>query len=261
MLLTGIRIVRRGNKNPLPMPLMIYGPAMKFYFEWIASEVSEKGNQEAADRLYYLARLAVFTLQGAISKRPELFRPIARCQLDWPSMIGRNADFDRMNKQMMEYLNLGEMAPLNTARNGRKSFSIIENTETQIAFNLWATIEFFRREEQEISSFDPVCSFVMPDLPNIYDVRKLGLTDEHIKKLKSLQPLSRQNYVEWWKIAEPAFVHRYGKDFENHESFSRYRKSSAYKDDPKPAGKIKSAIKKQIKLAFRSIAPKSSAVE
>jgi hypothetical protein len=78
-------------------------------------------------------------------------------------MIGRNADFDRLNKQMMEYLNLGEMAPLNTARNGRKSFSIIENTETEIAFNLWAALEFFRREEQEISSFDPVCSFVMPD--------------------------------------------------------------------------------------------------
>ena len=100
----------------------------------------------------------------------------------------------------------------------------------------------------------------MPDLPDIHDVRKLGLTDEQIKKLETLQPLSRRNYSEWWKLGEPVFIHRYGKIFEKHKDFSRYWKNAAFKDDPQAGAKIRSAIKKQIKQAFRSIAPKSSVV-
>jgi hypothetical protein len=56
-------------------------------------------------------------------------------------------------------------------------------------------------------------------------------------------------------------VRRYGKDFENHEDFSGYWKNNAFKDYPKARAKIRSAIKKQIKQAFRSIAPKSSGDE
>jgi len=36
MLLIGLRIIQRGKENSVPMPLMLYGPAMEFYFKWIA---------------------------------------------------------------------------------------------------------------------------------------------------------------------------------------------------------------------------------
>ena len=261
MLLIGLRIIQRGKENSVPMPLMLYGPAMKFYFKWIANEISKKENQDAAERLYHLALLSVNNLFEVCHAKPEIFRPIARHQVYWPSMTGWGADVERMNRALMKMLNLSDAAPLNTARDGRKSFSILESPETRIACNLWGAVEFFRREEQGIYSDDPACSLVMPDLPNIHDVRKLGLTDDHIKKLKSLHPLSRKNFSEWWKLGEPAFIHRYGHDFENHKDFSGYWKNAAFKDDPKARAKIRSAIKKQIKQAFRSIAPKSSAVE
>jgi len=260
LLLRGLRVSPRSSANPLPLPPMLYVPSMTMFFEWFANEISEKENQDAAERLYYLALLTVRNLFDVCQARPDLFRPIARHQLFWPSMTGWGADIERTNKELMEILNLGEAAPLNTARNGRKSFSILESPETRIACSLWGAVEFFRREEQGIYSGDPACSLVMPDLPDIHSVRKLGLTDEHIEKLKSLQPLSRQNYMEWWKLGEPAFINRYGKDYENHKEFSGYWKNKAFKDDPKARAKIRSAIKKQIKQAFRSIAPKISTV-
>jgi hypothetical protein len=247
--------------NTLPLPPMLYVPMMKMFFKWISSEITENKNQDAVERLYYLSLLSVNSLNEACEARPDLFRPIASQQLIWPSMTGWGADFVRINRELMESLNLGKTAPLNTARKGRKSFSVLESPETRIACSLWGAVEFFRREEQGICSSDPACSLVLPDLPDMHSVRKLGLTDEHIEKLKTLQPLSRRNFLEWWKIGEPAFIHYYGKDFENHKEFSGYWKSKAFKGDPKARAKIRSAIKKQIKQAFRSIAPKSSGDE
>jgi len=260
-LLRGLRVSPRSSANPLPMPPMLYIPAMKMFFDWLAAEISEKQNRDAVERLYYLTHLAVENLSVACYTRPDLFRPIARQQLHWPSLTGWDADSEKINKELMTMLNLSENAPLNTARDGRKSFSILENPPTGIAYSLWRVIEFFRREEQGIYSGDPACALVMPDLPDIHNPRKLGLTDEHLETLKTLQPLSRQNYLEWWKLGEPAFISHYGNDFENHKEFSGYWKNEAFKDDSKARAKIRSAIKKQIKQAFRSIAPKSSGSE
>jgi len=237
---------------------------MEWFFKWFASEILEKDNQDAAERLYYLALLSVRSLLAACEAKPDLYRPIAKHQLFWPSMTGWGADVERTNKELMADLNLGEAAPLNTARHGRKSFSILENTATSIACKLWGAVEFYRRDtldEREVLSGDPVCSLIMPCLPGFGDARKLGITDEQIKKLWSLQPLSRRNFLEWWNLGEPIFIHLYGKDYENHKDFSGYWKNKAFKDDPKARAKIRSAIKKQIKQAFRSIAPKSPSVE
>jgi len=258
MLLMGIRLGRRFKNNPIPAPLTLYGPAMEMYFEWIAREITEKENQYAAERLYHLALFSVKALGNVCGTRPEFFRPIARHQLIWPCFTGWGKDSERMNSELMKFLNLGEASPLNSARDGRKSFSLLEGTGTYIAYQLWLLIEYFRRDEQEISSFEPSCSLVLPDLPGIRDVRKTGLSDAQIEKLKTISPLSRQNFLEWWELGESAFIHHYGKDFENHKDFSSYWKNQAFKGDPKARAKIRSAIKKQIKQAFRSIAPKSS---
>jgi hypothetical protein len=40
----------------------------------------------------------------------------------------------------MHFLNLGEAAPLNTARHGRKSFSILESTATSIACTIGTAV-------------------------------------------------------------------------------------------------------------------------
>src|ERR1035437_6239940 len=266
-LVRGLRFTPRSSSQPhlnvYPFPAF-YVPSMERFFKWFGGEISEKENQDAANRLYYLALLSVRNLLAACEARPDLYRPIAKHQLYWPSMTGWGADVERTNKELMDTLNLGEAAPLNTARHGRKSFSILENSAAGIACKLWGAVEFYRRDaldERDVLSGDPVCSLIMPCLPGFGDARKLGLSDAQNKKLWTLQPLSRRNYLEWWKLGEPVFIHTYGKDFENHKDFSGYWKNEAFKNDPKARAKIRSAIKKQIKQAFRSIAPKSSAVE
>ena len=178
-------------------------------------------------------------------------------------MTGWGADVERTNKELMAALNLGESAPLNTARHGRKSFSILENTTTGIACKLWGAVEFYRRDaldEREVLSGDPGCSLIMPCLPGFGDARKLGLTDEQIKKIWTLKPLSRQNFLEWWKLGEPIFIHLYGKEFENRKEFSGYWKNSVYQGQSKARALIRRDIKKRIQQAFRSIAPKSPPV-
>ncbi len=266
-LVRGLRFTPRSPSQPhlniFAFPAL-YVPSMDRFFKWFAGEISEKDNQDAAERLYYLALFSVRNLLAACEARPDLYRPIAKHQLFWPSMTGWGADVQRTNKELMVALNLGDAAPLNTARHGRKSFSTLENTATSIACKLWGAVEFHRRDaldEREVFGGEPVCSLIMPCLPGFGDARKLGLTDEDVKKLWTLQPLSRRNYLEWWKLGEPIFIHLYGKDFENHKEFSGHWKSPAFKHDPKARAQIRSLIKKQIKQAFRSIAPKSSAVE
>ena len=185
-LVRGLQVSPRSSADSFPFPPMLYVPAMTMFFEWFASEISEKENQDAAERLYHLALLAVRNLFELCHARPDLFRPIARHQLFWPSMTGWGADVERTNRELMKMLNLSESAPLNTARDGRKSFSILESPETRIACSLWGAVEFFRREAQGIYSRYPACSLVMPDLPDMHSVRKFGLSDEQIEKLKTL---------------------------------------------------------------------------
>lgn len=266
-LLRGLRFTPRSPTNPYPSPVFafpaLYVPSMERFFKWFAGEILEKKNQDAAERLYYLALLSVRSLLAACEARPELYRQIAMHQLYWPSMTGWGSDVERTNKELMVDLNLGEAAPLNTARHGRKSFSILENTATSIACKLWGAVEFYRRDvldEREVFSGDPVCSLIMPCLPGFGDARKIGLTDEHIKKLWTLQPLSRRNFLEWWKLGEPIFIHLYGKNFENHKEFSGYWKNSVYRCQSNARALIRRDIKKRIQQAFRSIAPKSASV-
>jgi len=113
-LVRGLRFTPRSSSQPhfnvFPFPAF-YVPSMERFFEWFAGEISEKENQDAAERLYYLALLSVRNLLAACEARPDLYRPIAKHQLYWPSMTGWGADVERTNKELMAALNLGETIP------------------------------------------------------------------------------------------------------------------------------------------------------
>src|ERR1051325_6612598 len=51
LLLQGLRVSLRFAGNSEPFPPMLYVPVMTRFFQWIASEISERENQDAADRL------------------------------------------------------------------------------------------------------------------------------------------------------------------------------------------------------------------
>ena len=94
-LVRGLKMARKSSGNPLPYPPMLYVPMMQYYFKWIRREIADRENPDAVERLYYLALLSVSTLLDVCEVRPDLFRPIARKQLIWPSMTGWGADVER----------------------------------------------------------------------------------------------------------------------------------------------------------------------
>jgi hypothetical protein len=78
----------------------------------------------------------------------------------------------------------------------------------------------------------------------------LSLLKDHGKEPSA--PLNRSTYNLWWKAAEPFLEAEAGKDFENHHYFKKYWKNAAYQN----RAEIRRDIKRKIKQAFRSLAPK-----
>jgi len=80
---------------------------MEQFFKWFGGEISEKENQDAANRLYYLALLSVRNLLAACEADRSL---PANCKTSiiLASMTGWGADVEKTNKELMDSLNLGE---------------------------------------------------------------------------------------------------------------------------------------------------------
>jgi len=258
---TGLRIYGGDPENILMASPYFYHATIQAFFKWIANEILENENQLAVNKLHYLSVAAVKTLHEVCFARPQLFQPIAMHALYWPSLIGKLPDLGEQNSELMKLLKLSETAPLNTLRDGRKSFSTLKSIETKIAVITWCILEKHRREMQKIG--DPIRLSLEPLIRRRFygDNWDIELSKDQKQILKTLGPLSRKNFKAWWECGKPVFIAAYGNDFENHKDFSGYWKNAAFKGVPKARAQIRNLIRKQIKQGFRSIAPKLSAVE
>lgn len=197
------------------------------------------GDKIAAEKLFNLAWDAVSTLAESVKEQPEMFRWFAEKLSVWPGNVGiRGAPSS---------ICLGKKYSLNLV--GKQCGSI----EAEIATSFFWVINSFRK------------------------LRKNECTNEAYEwkiaiKARKLKPLNRNNYKQWFKVAETELLlSEFGENFENHKKFNHYWKGDAYKevvpDNPIQKRLVKNAralirrdIKKQIKQAFRSIAARSSAV-
>ena len=211
-------------------------PFTELYFDCLADCAVE--NPEAAERLHYIAEIAVAALNKAAYKTPKQFQPIAMQDFLWPGFVSRHPDVAKSNKELMDEIRLGEKSSINTTG---KTFSV-GTIETRIAWEIWDQIDFLRRGE---NSLRPA---------------RIGY-DEFQNEAKTLQPLTRENHRKWWKVGEKIFIRTLGADFENHKSFVHYWKNAAYKGEPNARALIRRDIKKKLRQGFHSIAAKPSAVK
>ena len=86
-LLRGLRFTPRSTSKPhlnLFLFPALYVPSMEWFFKWFASEVTDKQNQDAAERLYYLALLSVRNLLVAWRLGPNFSGQLQSINLNGP---------------------------------------------------------------------------------------------------------------------------------------------------------------------------------
>ena len=244
---------------------------------WRLFYLTSKGNKTASKKLHGLAVSAVFRFQEICDARPKVFEPIAQKTDIWPGFLTCDADIKKDNAARVATLNLGRDAGLNYSG---KQWT--RNTqETSIALRLYRSVlahrkAWLRRGETRrtlelLKNRFPSLDMTSPSPEPIGKyAEEPRLYYNSYELVKKLQPLSRKNYAQWFKAAWPTFIAGHGKAFENHKHFAHYwRDGDTYKEDvPNNPGKtrlkhnaralIRDAIKKKIKQAFRSIAPKSN---
>jgi hypothetical protein len=251
--------------------------------------LAEGGNENAAKKLYNIFAAYVPQFDELCHMHPEIFEPLARKTTHWPAEISRHSDTKKRNAKLIALLNLGANSGLNL---DGKQWSI-NTPEVKAALRCYGLVKLYREDylpenikrfKAQIrqvnkrlgrpSNYRPPLPKPLPKLPSEMQSkldRENELTKESRQLSKSLNPLNRQNYSEWFRASWPIFLMRYGNDFENRKCFSHYWKSDAFMEsDPAQPGKkrlmkrargdIRDAIKNQFKQAFRSIAPKSSRV-
>ncbi len=207
----------------------------ELYFDCLADCAAE--NPEAAGRLHYVAEIAVAALNKAVYKTPKQFQPIAMEDFLWPGFISRHPDVAKSSKELMDEIRLGEKSSINTTG---KTFSV-DTVETRMAWELWDQIDFLRRGK---NSLRPA---------------RIGF-DAFQPEAQTLQPLTRANHRDRWKVGEKLFIKTLGEDFENRKTFAHYWKNAAYKNEPNARALIRRDIKKKLRQGFHSIAAKTSAV-
>ena len=210
-------------------------PFTELYFDCLGDCAVE--NPEAAERLHYIAEIAVAALNKAAYKTPKQFQPIAMQDFLWPGFFSKHPDVAKSNKELMDEIRLGEKSSINTTG---KTFSV-STVETRIAWELWDQIDFLRRGE---NSLRPA---------------RIGF-DAFQKEAETLQPLTRENHRDWWKVGGKLFIKIFGDNFEDRKTFAHYWKNAAYKGEPNARALIRRDIKKKLRQGFHSIAAKTFAV-
>ena len=210
-------------------------PFTELYFDCLADCAAE--NPEAAERLHYVAEIAVAALNKAVYKTPKQFQPIAMEDFLWPGFISKHPDVAKSSRELMDEIRLGEKSSINTTG---KTFSV-DTVETRLAWELWDQVDFLRRGENSLRP------------------ERIGF-DALQPEAQTLQPLTRENHREWWKVGEKLFIKILGDDFENRKTFAHYWKNAAYKDEPNARALIRRDIKKKLRQGFHSIAAKTPAV-
>jgi len=234
--------------------------------------IAADGNQQAALALLDLLAGKVAEFDALCRANPSWFESKAHEMTCWPGIISRFSDQEKRNKELIDRLNLSADVPLNLS--GKQASSATQ--EAQIALFLWRIIDLYRRDylPENIKRLQDArrdinqrlgrpANYVVPPpkikvLPNVQ--AEFKLIAESRQMAKDLPPFSRSNCVAWFKASWPLFLSRWKLDFENRKCFGKYWANKAYQNGfGKPIrSRIRDAIKKNIKQAFRSIAPKSS---
>ena len=204
---------------------------------------------EVARRLHEFTAFAVQALGDAAGQSPDLFKPIAETEWCWPMNTTTHPSCWPALKDYLSKLHLGEKCNLSLGGQKRRTWSP-ETRETYIALNLWQTLNHLRQGRRAFG--DTVTS----------DAER-AWWDALAAKARTLAPLDRTNYRQWWAVVQPLFYRRFGLKFEDHPDFKTYWDNTEYGEKGAKLSRdaralIRRDIKAQIKQSLRSLAPSTA---
>lgn len=183
--------------------------------------LASKADARAITALLSIAMSSTSAIARLAERQTEVCACLAQCSENWPVLLPRpKASREKLEKFVLGRLMLAEKVPLNLT--SRKSFSP-ESAENQIAIELLIRVRTLR---------EAACSGALAI------------------KAKRLENFTKRTVGEWWKIADEV-LEALHPEFEKFPAFQRYFKNRALKEK----GTVRTAIKKQIKQAFETIAP------
>lgn len=184
-------------------------------------------------------------------------RDFARRAWVWPGLLSRDADLVKDNEELVSQLGLAVEVGASISGKGKRMWSR-QTREVVVALRLLNIVARCRMEARFKQTTRTRSANKQPQNPFFAAWERSHPWWTQTEKLaQKLPSLDRKNYPAWFKAAEPAFVHFYGEAFENHQSFAHYWKNVVYADQPNARALIRRDIKRRIKQAFCSIAPKS----
>jgi len=269
------QIVQRGTKFQATCNTNILGGIADYALEKLA-RLTNEGSEVAAIYFHNILSKHVSFLCELCRENPKLFEPIARKTTFWPALISCLNDEKKKNKNLLSLLSVGRDTGINIS--GKQP--AWNTPEVMIANNLRVMLELYRKDWDGRIAYakrlnanfkrinkrlgrpadyqpPPAKPIRLPPELSARLAEEFRLRDESRILARKLQPLNRQNYKEWFKAGLPLLQAEQSKDFENLKCFAHYWASPVYKGKKNARALIRDAIKKKIKQALRSIAPKS----
>lgn len=224
--------------------LKLLGGVMGYARSNVHQIAAFKKNKAACEIFLDEIEAAISSLEIQQIVIPELLTSLAESRCRWPSWIYLEKYLQDNTENMARRLGLGRKYGINFT--GKQASR--KNVEVNVAWN---------------------CYVVLRQLQGSPRPKKDGvqMSDEWTKAqalAKPLKPLSRTNYRQWWKAAQPLFVAEYGEEFEKHKLFAHFQFAAerrAIKEERKIRSVMRTMIKNRICQAFKSIAPHDGGVQ
>jgi hypothetical protein len=177
----------RPNDTWKPMDLYIWGDSTI----GILGQKAKDGNAAAAEELWRLAAHATGLLTQVCKTKPELLRPVARKNRQWPVFRKKNAELSESEKDLFSAIQLGadDFVELDAKAKWRFDDAGI------IAYSLLNYVRAARGDESTVSSFD-YGSFGK-------------CAQKHL-----LREFDKDSAPKWWKFAREILLLSYPKPAE-----------------------------------------------
>ena len=197
-------------------------------------DLSSTGDEFAASLVELLAGQAIDKFHASLDRPSELARERFTEATKIPGYISVEADVIQYNKKLAARLGLG-------TRNGR---NFIGKQASRRSGPTAAVIRLFE-EMRQMRFWYAAHDFVkIPD----------GIYGEVGRTAAQLPLLSRATAADWCRVTWPLFNIRFGQNFEDHPLFREQAESQNHVPMRERRAAIRKLIRRQVQLAWRSIA-------
>ncbi len=189
-------------------------------------KLASAGDESAVHTLNNLLCEFIYEFYGAVQKRPEVFRKLARHQAGWPGFITVDKDWMNGNAALIKLLQLGEDAPYKYQ--GKQSET---NNNPNVKIVKLLVFKLRARERARVRQWQGYTE----------NKNRVPTTP---KPPELLPPLNKATYTQWYAAMLPLLERHYGSTFEDHPDFARQKANALA--SATAAGKKKNSAKSYI---------------